>query len=230
MSWESTVTYYRLLNEAVKARLGGLHSAKLLLYSVDFDEIETAMRAGDWTAAGERLARAARALEAAGAEGLVLCTNTLHKVAPAIEGAVRIPLLHVVDLTGREVHRAGLARVGLLGTRFTMEETFFRERLARDHAIATITPAAADREIVHRVIFDELCLGRVEARSRAEYRRILADLAARGAEGVILGCTELAMLVGAEDSPVPLFDTTTIHATRAAEWALAAPKEPPPWT
>ncbi len=220
MSWESTAVYYRLLNQAAKARLGGLHSAKLVLYSVDFHEVASAMRANDWTAVGDQLAAAARALEAAGAEGLVLTSNTLHKVAPAIESAIAIPLLHVIDVTAQEIRRAGVRRVGLLGTRATMEEPFYGDRLGRAAGVEILTPPAADRELVQRVIFDELCLGRIEAASRAEFRRILAALAARGAEGGILGCTELGLLVGAADSPVPLFDTTTLHVARAAAWAF----------
>ena len=226
MSWESTAVYYRLLNQTVKARLGGFHSAKLVLWSVDFQEVESAMRAGDWNAVGGLLAAAARAVEAAGAEVLVLTTNTLHKVAPAIEAAIGIPLLHIIVATAAEIRRAGLDRVGLLGTRFTMEEPFYRERLERGGSLAVLTPPAADRELVHRVIFDELCLGRIEAASRDEFRRILAGLAARGAQGVILGCTELVLLVGAADSPVPLFDTTAIHVARAADWALGPPPAP----
>jgi aspartate racemase len=221
MSWESTVPYYCQINQAVKQRLGGLHSARLILYSVDFHELEQLMRAGDWDAAGAALAGAARTLEAAGAQGLVLCTNTLHRVAPAIELAVRIPLLHIIDATAAEVLRAGLHTIGLLGTRFAMEQPFYRDRLQDSHGLRVVPPDAADREILHAIIFEELCLGRVEDASRREARRIMADLVTRGAQAIILGCTELSMLIGPEDASVPLFDTTAIHARKAVDWALA---------
>ncbi|MBM7059165.1 aspartate/glutamate racemase family protein [Pseudomonas sp. UL073] len=221
MSWESTLPYYRLVNEAVKERLGGLHSAKLVLYSVDFHEIERLQQSGDWEAAGRLLADAARALQAAGAEFLVLCTNTMHKVAPAIEAAVRIPLLHIADPTAAAIKQAGWQRVGLLGTRFTMEQAFYRERLSERHGLAVLIPDAADRDIVHRIIYEELCLGQVRDESRAEYRRIMAALVEQGAQVIILGCTEIALLVSAADATVPLFDTTRIHAQQAAEYALA---------
>ena len=222
MSWESTVPYYRVINETIKARLGGLHSAKLVLYSVDFHEVERLQHSGDWEAAGTLLAEAARALEAAGAELIVLCTNTMHKVAPAIEAAVRIPLLHIADPTAEDIKRAGFATVGLLGTRFTMEQAFYKERLRERHGLQVVIPTQRDRELVHRVIYEELCLGQVLPESRAECKRVIADLVAHGAEAVILGCTEIALLVTQHDSPVPLFDTTGIHARKAAEVALSA--------
>jgi aspartate racemase len=221
MSWESTVPYYRLVNETVARRLGGLHSAKVLLASVDFAEVEKMQRDGDWAAAGRLLADTARALERAGADFIVVCTNTMHKVADAIEGAVRIPLLHIADATAAEVKARGLAKVGLLGTRFTMEQDFYRARLRARHAIEVVVPPSADREIVHRVIYDELCLGKVLEPSREEYRRIIMGLVDAGAQGIVLACTEIPMLVGAADAPVPVFDTTAIHARAAAEWALA---------
>jgi aspartate racemase len=220
MSWESTVPYYRLINEAVKQRLGGLHSARIVLYSVDFHDIEQLQQSGDWAAAGARLAGVAQAVERAGAEGLVLCTNTMHKVAPAIESAVRIPLLHIADATAVEIRAAGISTVGLLGTRFTMEQDFYRDRLSRGHGIRVIVPAAEDRAIVHRVIYEELCLGKIVEASRAEYRRTMTQLVSQGAEAIILGCTEITLLVDQGDATVPLFDTTGIHARRAAEWAL----------
>jgi aspartate racemase len=220
MSWESTVPYYRLINEAVKARLGGLHSAKLILYSVDFHDIERLQQAGDWETAGTVLAGAARALEMAGAELLVLCTNTMHKVAGPIEAAVNIPLLHIADPTAVAIKRAGHSTVGLLGTRFTMEQPFYRERLRERHGLQVLVPEAEDRETVHRIIFDELCLGTVLPASRDRYRSILGRLAAQGAEAIILGCTEISLLVGPEDSTVPLFDTTALHAQAAVEAAL----------
>ncbi len=221
MSWESTVPYYRLINETVRAQLGGLHSAKIVLYSVDFHEVEQLQRNANWDAAGDLVAAAARSLAAAGADFLVLCTNTMHKVAPAIEAAVAIPLLHIADATAAEIRRAGFARVGLLGTRFTMEQAFYRERLAQQHGIEVLVPDAADRGIVHRVIYDELCLGQVHEASRMQYRRIIASLIEQGAQAVIFGCTEISMLVDASDSTVPVFDTTRIHAISAAERAMA---------
>ena len=221
MSWESTALYYRLLNEHTKARLGGLHSARIAMVSVDFAEIEAMQQAGDWDAAGAALAGAGRAVEAAGADLLVLCTNTMHRVAPAIEAAVGIPLLHLADATARRIRTAGVTRVGLLGTRFTMEQDFYRARLEA-HGLQVDVPEAADREIVHRVIYDELCLGEIRDASRREYLRIIDDLTARGAEGVIEGCTEITLLVGPEHTAVRLFDTTAIHAEVAVEEALSS--------
>ena len=219
MSWESTLPYYRLLNEAVRDRCGGLHSAKILLASVDFAEIEALMRTGRWDEAGEFLARTAAVLEHAGAEGLLLCTNTLHKVAPAIERAVSVPLLHIVEPTALTAIRAGIARVGLLATAFTMEADFYVDRL-RSHGLDVLIPDAADRAAVHRIIFDELCRGRVLDASRHVYRKVIGRLADRGAQGVILGCTEISLLIGPQDSPLPLFDTTALHAAYAVDWAL----------
>jgi aspartate racemase len=221
MSWESTVPYYRQINETIKERLGGLHSAKIVLYSVDFHDVERLQHAGDWVAAGALLAHAARSLEAAGADFLVLCTNTMHKVAASIEAAVAIPLLHIADPTAAAIKQAGHATVGLLGTRFTMEEAFYRERLSEGHGLQVIVPNARDRDSVHRIIYEELCLGQVLPESRGEYRRIMESLAAQGAQAIILGCTEISLLVGQQDSRVPLFDTTAIHARAAAEQALA---------
>ncbi|HEY5549358.1 MAG TPA: aspartate/glutamate racemase family protein [Coriobacteriia bacterium] len=220
MSWESTVPYYRIVNEAVRDTLGGLHSAKLVLYSVDFDEIEQLQRTGDWDEAGAVLASAAVALEGAGAELLVLCTNTMHKVAPAIESAVGIPLLHIADPTAAAIKAAGLTRVGLLGTRFTMEQEFYRDRLSALHGIDVLIPGEGDRAVVHNAIYDELCLGVVNGASRAEYRAIIGRLVAAGAQAIILGCTEIGLLVGPSDSAVPLFDTTDLHARAAARWAM----------
>ncbi len=221
MSWESTVPYYRLVNEGIKARLGGLHSAKVVLYSVDFHEIEQLQRDGDWDAAGDVLAEAARRLQAAGADLLVLCTNTMHKVAPQMEAAVSIPLLHIADGTAAAIKAAGHRTVGLLGTRFTMEQDFYRQRLQDRHGLQVIVPEADDRRVVHDVIYDELCRGVVRDDSREAYRRIMDDLVARGAEAIILGCTEIGLLVGAQDARVPLFDTTALHAAAAVEAALA---------
>lgn len=220
MSWESTIPYYRILNEAVKQRLGGLHSAHLVLYSVDFAQIERLQQSGGWDEAGAILAQAGLALERAGAEALVLCTNTMHKVAPAIERAVRIPLLHIADATAEQVRALGLRRVALLGTAFTMEQPFYAGRLRERHGLEVMVPDAEDRAQVHRVIYEELCLGRILDSSRDVYRTVIARLAAAGAQGVIFGCTEISMLVGAADAPVPVFDTTAIHARAAADWAL----------
>ena len=222
MSWESTIPYYRLINEGVKQRLGGLHSAKLILHSVDFDEIERLQRSGDWDAAGALLTRSAQLLETAGAELLVLCTNTMHKVAPAIESAVSIPLLHIADATAEAAKAAGIRRVGLLGTRFTMEQDFYVGRLTERHGLEVLTPTAPERDEVHRIIYEELCLGKILPASRESYHRIMDELIRRGAQAVILGCTEISLLVGEKDSPVPLLDTTAIHAQSAVEAALAS--------
>lgn len=220
MSWESTLPYYRIVNECVRERLGGLHSAKLVLHSVDFAEIEHMQTIGDWDAAGGLLAEAARGLRQAGAEAIVVCTNTMHLVAPAIEVAVDIPLLHIADATAQRIRAAGLTRVALLGTRFTMERAFYRERIEAA-GIEVLTPDPEERERVHRAIYDELCLGRILDASRDDYRAIMASQVARGAQGVILGCTEIGLLVGERDASVPLFDTARIHAEAAAAWALA---------
>jgi aspartate racemase len=225
MSWESTVPYYRQINEGVRQQLGGLHSAKLVLYSVDFHEIERLQQDGDWTQVGIVLADAARALEAAGAEFLVLCTNTMHKLAGVLEAAVSIPLLHIADATAAEINAAGLRRIGLLGTRYTMEQDFYVERL-RDRGLDVLIPGEAEREIVHRVIYDELCRGRIDPDSRIRYRAIIAGLVERGAQAIILGCTEIGLLVDAADSRVPLFDTTRIHALAAVAHALESPECP----
>ena len=221
MSWESTVPYYCRINELVKQRLGGLHSARIVLYSVDFHDIEKLQHAGRWDEAGEILASAARAVGAAGADFIVLCTNTMHKVVGAIENAVTIPLLHIADATAAEIQRAGLRRVGLLATRFTMEQDFYRGRLESQHGIDVIVPDERERELVHRVIYDELCLGVISDTSRERYREAIARLVERGAEGIIFGCTEIGLLVSQADSPVPVFDTAQIHAAAAVEFALA---------
>ncbi len=220
MSWESTVPYYRQINETVKNRLGGLHSAKVILFSIDFHEIEQLQHAGEWDKAGEVLARAAASLERAGAEGLVICTNTMHKVAGQIQAAATIPLLHIADPTAVAIKAAGLNTVGLLGTRFTMEQDFYRLRLERDHGLGVLIPEEGDRALVHGVIYDELCLGLVSEESRQAYIDVIHRLVSRGAQAIILGCTEISLLIRPEDTQIPLFDTTAIHATAAAEWAL----------
>ena len=221
MSWESTIPYYRHINETVKQHLGGLHSAKLVLVSVNFHDIERLQHAGDWDAAGALLADAARALARAGADCVVLCTNTMHMVATAIEAAVSIPLLHIADPTAAAIQAAGITTVGLLGTRFTMEQDFYRARLEIRHGLTVLVPQASDRNTVHRIIYDELCLGQTLPASRDAYRATMAQLVAQGAQAIILGCTEISLLVDATDTTVPLFDTTAVHARSAAEWALA---------
>ncbi|MHB8848732.1 MAG: aspartate/glutamate racemase family protein [Burkholderiales bacterium] len=224
MSWESTIPYYRQINETVKDRLGGLHSAKIVLYSVDFHEVERLQRKNDWEAAAILLSEAARSLQAAGSDFLVLCTNTMHKVAPAIEAAVTIPLLHIADPTAAKIKQGGYATVGLLGTRFTMEEDFYRNRLSDHHGLQVIVPHHEDRNCIHRIIYEELCAGKILPKSRNEFRRIMKNLAAQGAEGIILGCTEISLLVSQQDSEIPLFDTTYLHSQATAEEALASIK------
>ena len=221
MSWESSAEYYRLVNEAVRDRLGGLHSADCVLRSVDFAAIERLQREGDWDAAGALLAGEARALVAAGAELLVLCTNTMHKVADAIAAAVDVPFVHIADTTADAVRAHGFGTVGLLATGYTMEQDFYTGRLRDVHGLEVLVPSEPDRRIVHDVIYRELCVGVVDDGSRDEYRRIMRDLAARGAQAILLGCTEIDLLVGPADSPVPVFDTTRLHAERAVERALA---------
>ena len=220
MSWESSAEYYRLINEEVKRRLGGLHSARTLMLSVDFAEIEELQRAGDWDEAGRQLIDAGRGLERGGADFVLLCTNTMHRVAPELEQALAIPLVHIANATAEAIEAAGIARVGLLGTRYTMEQDFYRGRLEERHGLRVIVPEEPARTLVHDVIYDELVLGRVEESSRAAFAGIIGGLVDEGAEAVILGCTEIGLLVGEADAPVPLFDTTRIHAERAVELAL----------
>lgn len=222
MSWESSLEYYRLINEGIKTRLGGLHSAKCVLVSVDFAEIEELQHTQRWAEAAQILSEAARNLERAGADCVVICTNTMHKVADEIQASVRLPLIHIADATAVQVQAAGLKRIGLLGTRFTMEEEFYVGRLIRQHQLDVIVPEPIERADVHRVIYDELCLGITRAESKRRYMEIIEQLIARGAQGVILGCTEIGLLVQQADSRVPLFDTTRLHAEAAVEFALAA--------
>ncbi|WP_421210414.1 aspartate/glutamate racemase family protein [Aeromonas enteropelogenes] len=220
MSWESTVSYYQALNRGVKARLGGLHSARVLLSSVDFAEIERLQHAGDWPATARLLAEAARNVQAGGADFLLIGTNTMHKVAPEIEAAIDIPLLHIADATAHRLLADGVKKVGLLGTRFTMEQDFYKGRLQTRFGLEVLVPPEPQRERVHRIIYDELCLGQIREPSRAEYLAIIEGLAAAGAEAVILGCTEIALLVGEAKAAVPLYDTTAIHAEAAVRLAL----------
>jgi aspartate racemase len=220
MSWESTALYYRQINERVKQKLGGLHSARIAMVSVDFHEIEELQENDQWEEAGEVLSQAAHQVEAAGADFLLICTNTMHKVAPQIEAAIHIPLLHIADATAKAVKGQGIETIGLLGTSFTMEEEFYAGRLREKHGLKVLIPPQEDRDIVHRVIFDELVLGVVEDESRHEFLRIMNDLQSQGAEGVIEGCTEIVMLVQQSLTDIPLFDTTAIHARAAVEMAL----------
>jgi aspartate racemase len=219
MSWKSTVTYYRLINEGVRDRLGGLHSAKIVLWSIDFEPMEAMQREGRWEDAGALLAGAAASLERAGADFLLLCTNTMHKVAGAIEARVSLPLLQIADPTAAAIRAQGLTRVALLGTKFTMEEPFYRERL-QSAGLHVLIPDAADRDTIHRIIYDELCLGTIRDASRSAYRRIIAKLQENGAEAVILGCTEIGLLIGLDDVAIPTFDTTALHARAAVEMAV----------
>jgi len=220
MSWESSIEYYRIVNEAVKERLGDLHSAKSVMVSVDFAEIEKLQREGRWEQATRAMVAAARSVEAGGADFLIICTNTMHKMAEEVQQDIDIPLLHIADATAEVINTRGLHRVGLLGTRFTMEEDFYRGRLLEKFHLGVLIPEAADREIVHRIIYDELILGKIQPASKAEYLRIIAGLAEAGAEGIILGCTEIGLLISQADSRLPLFDTTRIHALAAVEYAL----------
>ena len=228
MSWESTVPYYQTINHEVVDRLGGLHSAKILLDSVDFHEIEALQSAGRWPEAGELLAFSAERLETAGADFLVLCTNTMHKVADRLVACVSIPLLHIADATADAIKSAGLRRIGLLGTRFTMEQDFYRGRLQQRHGLEVIVPSAADRATVHAVIYEELCRGQINPVSRDAYVAIVKKLLHQGCEGVLLGCTEIGLLLKPQDAPVPLFDTAKLHAQAAARFTLdEAGTEPP---
>lgn len=221
MSWESTASYYQTLNQEIKKQLGGLHSAKIALYSVDFAEIETLQHQDEWDKTADILGNAAKAVEAAGADFFLICTNTMHKVAPQVSQHVAIPLLHIADATAQQLIGNGISKVGLLGTKFTMEQTFYKGRLQDSFNIEVIVPNEHDRNIIHQVIYDELCLGEIKATSRQYYLDIIDKLFREGAQAVILGCTEIALLINQNDTDVPLFDTTNIHAQKAVEYALA---------
>lgn len=221
MSWESSAEYYRIINQLVRERLGGLHSARCLMWSFDFAEVEALQHTGRWDDATALMIEATRRLERGGADVVVICTNTMHRMADAVQAAIGIPILHIADPTAERIQAAGLGRVGLLGTAFTMEQDFYKGRLVSRHGLEVLVPEEADRAAVHRIIYDELVQGRVEPASRAAYREIIARLVDRGAEAIILGCTEIMLLVKPEDSPVPLFDTTAIHAEAAVEYSLA---------
>lgn len=220
LSWESTAEYYRIINQRVQAKLGGTHSASLLVVSFDFAEIEALQNSGDWETAADRLIDAARRLEVAGADGLLICSNTMHRLADQVTGAVRIPLLHIADATADAIHSSGLHHVGLLGTRFTMEQDFYRGRLESRHHLSVMVPHEPDARMIHDVIYEELVRGVVSDSSRRRYREAILRLCQRGAEGIILGCTEIELLVGPSDSPVPLFPTTLLHAEAAVAFAL----------
>jgi aspartate racemase len=221
MSWESSLEYYRIINEEIHSRLGGVHSAKCLMLSVDFAEIEEQQRLGKWAEATQLMVDAARALERGGADFVVICTNTMHKMADDVQQAIHIPLLHIADAAAAEIQARGFKKVGLLGTRFTMEESFYKDRLVEKFGLQVVIPNEPDREIVHRVIYDELVVGRIVPASKAEYLRIIAGLQVQGCEGIILGCTEIGLLVKQADCDLPLFDTTLLHAKAAVDYALA---------
>ncbi|EOC1531742.1 aspartate/glutamate racemase [Cronobacter turicensis] len=220
MSWESTIPYYRLINEGVRDRLGGLHSAQLLLHSVDFHDIEACQASGEWDKAGDMLAQAALGLERAGAQAIVLCTNTMHKVAHQIEARCALPFLHIADATGRAIAQAGLRHVALLGTRYTMEQDFYRARLAQEFGVTSLIPNESARARINQIIFDELCLGKITAESKRYYQQQIELLAEQGAQGVIFGCTEIGLLLGSQDCPVPVFDTAALHAADAVNFML----------
>ncbi len=221
MSWESTLEYYRIMNEAVKEKLGGFHSAKIVMYSVDFADVEDMQHKGEWDRAAVLLTDAARRVEAAGADFALLATNTMHRVYDEILPNIRIPLLHIADVTGREITARGLGRVGLLGTRFTMEQEFYKGKLARDHGLEVLIPDEDERRAIHSILYDELCLGAIKDASREVFRKIIARLEARGAQGIVLGCTEIPLIVKQTDYALPLFDTTDLHARAAVDLALA---------
>lgn len=221
MSWESTIPYYRLINEGVKNRLGGLHSAKIVLHSVDFHEIEACQASGEWDRAGDMLAQAALGLQKAGAEGIVLCTNTMHKVAHHIESQCALPFLHIADATGRAITVQGVNRVALLGTKYTMEQDFYRGRLTAEFGIESLIPDEPQRLRINQIIFEELCLGKIIAESKQYYQQVITQLQEQGAQGVIFGCTEIGLLLNQQDCPLPVFDTAAIHAADAVNFMLA---------
>ncbi|UCC39641.1 MAG: aspartate/glutamate racemase family protein [Candidatus Aminicenantes bacterium] len=220
MSWESSLEYYRIINEKVKEELGGFHSAKCLMYSVDFEEIEKLQRQGKWDEATDLMIDAAQRVEKGGADFVVFCTNTMHKLAEHVQNSINIPLLHIGDVTAKKIKERGLKKVGLLGTRFTMEEDFYRIRLQEKHGLEVIIPDEGERQTIHSILYSELCMGEIKEISKEIFQKIIENLVAKGAEGVILGCTEIPLLVKQEDYEIPLFDTTTIHARAAVEYAL----------
>lgn len=219
MSWESTIPYYRIINEEVKNRLGGLHSAKIILYSVEFDEIEKCQSSGDWEKSGDILGRAAQSLEAAGVDFILICTNTMHKVAPQIAAMIHVPIIHIADATADELQKDQIGKVGLLGTKYTMTQDFYKQRLI-DRGIDVVIPDDSDIDVINDIIFHELCLGKLKEESRMKFEKIIERLKEKGADGVILGCTEIGLLIHQPDSSLPVYDTTLIHAKRAAEMAM----------
>lgn len=220
MSWESSAEYYKIINETVKEKLGGLHSAKLLLYSVDFEEIEKLQHTGEWKRATEFMVDAAQRVERGGADFVIICTNTMHKMADDVQSCIGIPLLHIADAVAAKITAQGLQRVGLLGTQFTMEEEFYKQRLKEKVGVDVVIPEEDERAVVHKIIYNELCLGEIKESSRKKMKKIIENLISEGAEGIILGCTEIPLLIKQKDSPVPIFDTTLIHAQAAVELAL----------
>lgn len=221
MSWESSLEYYRIINETVKEKLGGFHSAKSIMYSVDFEEVEELQHEGKWDEATELMIDAAQRVERGGADFVIICTNTMHKMAEEVQKSIRIPLLHIADATAEKINEQGLNKVGLLGTKFTMEEDFYKQRLREKHGIEAIIPDERERQIVHDILYSELCMGEIKDISKDKFKEIIANLAANGAEGIILGCTEIPLLIKQEDYDIPLFDTTAIHAEFAVEYAIS---------
>jgi len=221
MSWKSSLEYYRIINENVKEKLGGFHSAKCILYSVDFDDIEILQHQGRWTEATTSMIDVAQKVEMAGADFLLICTNTMHKMAEEVQNNIKIPLLHIVDATAEEIKRKCQKRVGLLGTKFTMEEDFYKTRLAEQHDIKTLIPDVEEREIIHEVLYKELCLGEIKEISKKQFRKIITNLVSRGAEGIILGCTEIPLFIHQNEYDIPLYDTTGIHARAAVDFAIS---------
>ena len=220
MSWESSLEYYRIINETVKEKLGGFHSAKSVMYSVDFEEVKKLQHQGKWDEATELMIDAAQKIERAGADFIVICTNTMHKMAEKVQNSIKIPLLHIADVTAEKIKAQRLKKVALLGTKFTMEEEFYKGRLLKKHGLEVIIPNEEERQIIHDILYDELCLGEIKKLSKDKFKKIIDNLVVRGAEGIILGCTEIPLLINQEDYEIPLFDTTTIHAKSAVEHAL----------
>jgi aspartate racemase len=220
MSWESSLEYYRIMNQAVKEKLGGFHSAPCILYSVDFDDVEKLQHQGDWESLTRLMIEAAQRVKKAGADFLVICTNTLHKMADEVQGAIQIPLLHIADVTAEAVKANGQSRVGLLGTKFTMEQDFYKGRLQEIHGIDVLIPEDKERQVIHDILYNELCLGEIKELSKGKFQSIIQNLVKRGAQGVILGCTEIPLIVHQEDYEIPLYDTTALHAKAAVDFAL----------
>jgi aspartate racemase len=220
MSWESSLEYYRIMNQAVKEKLGGFHSAPCILYSVDFDDVEKLQHQGDWASLNRLMIEAAQRVKKAGADFLIICTNTMHKMADEVQEAIQIPLLHIVDVTAKAVRANGQSRVGLLGTKFTMEQDFYKGRLHDKHGIDVLIPEDKERQVIHDILYNELCLGEIKELSKEKFQSIIQNLVKRGAQGVILGCTEIPLIVSQEDFEIPIYDTTALHARAAVDFAL----------